>query len=404
MYVLYRELLSFDHLESYIAQNELDVIYSNVAISWAIHAQNLDESIDISNKTTTNIPAEEFCKSVDLGQYFSDNQETFHQQYAITWLKSHLGAFRKVYDHFYDEKSKDAYFSLLMYCLCPYTTRFFRGKLGTNPPSQQFVKNDMNYIVSNQMVIGITKPTLVLSLLYHFSQMSHLPSLLRQINPHQHFTLDLYQEDGKYRGIFTARPYVPEKVVEKPSVEEAEAPTKADPLADMFGQTAELQEDIKALEGMMEEISEEMSTVDPLEVEASLADLAEEMGILSEQMARQDSTVLEEKVEWDEGDVQTINTMLESIDVPQSEGTGATDWKVKALMGDFPPDLPPMDVVAVPRDTMARSVELLSTMEELVSYLKRNYPSEDPICSDLLDSMGVAVGTLQNILSPVAED
>lgn len=489
MYVLYRELKTFDHLESYVTQNELSVIYSNVAISWAIHDQNLDESIDISNKTTTNISAADFCRSVDLGQYFSHNQQTFHQQYAIERMKTKIGDFRKVYQQLANQKSKDGYFALLMFCLCPYTTRFFRGLFGENPPDQVFTNPDMDYIISNQMEIGTNKPTLMVSVLYHFSQLSDLPMLLWEINAKQEFVLDLYQHNGQYQGILTATPLVEKEIVRgKQPVGEGQPPfgeaflaawnekqeegttefwqeaeeislplqlEKEEPVAayasssaesgtlgtypevllpteetgtmgtypevllpteeqsypyihggsrseEILGESARLQEDVENLEEMFHDIVSE---------DTSLADLAKEMGIFFPEEPAEERWSYENEVFTTEPAIspeenKAVDQLLEDIDLPLPEGevpVAVGQVAVKRMLNDIAPVLPPMDAVNMPRDTLSKSLDLLDTMEELVSYLKRNYPSEDPICRDLLESMTVAIHTLYNTLSPSTE-
>lgn len=206
MYVLYKALVSFDHLESYIEQNSLDVIYSNVAISWAIHDQNLDESIDISNKTTTNIKSEDFCASVDLGGFFMYNHKTFHQKQVIDCLKTHFPSFRKAYEILSDELSKKRYFAFLMFCLCPYTNRFFSELFEMNPPVLPFEGDEIERIITNQVEIGDKKPSFTLSLVYGFPQVKDLPLLLHTINPNQQFTVGLYENQRKYQLVFSAKP------------------------------------------------------------------------------------------------------------------------------------------------------------------------------------------------------
>ncbi len=206
MLVLYRELRSFDHLESYIEQNDLSVIYSNVAISWAIHDQKLDESIDISNKTTTNIRAEDFCRTVDLGGFFADNGLTFHQQAAIASMKEHFPSYRQVYELWQDSLSQKRYFAFLMFCLCPYIAGFFRGLIGGESIPGNFLQNKIQEIVSNQLEIGEKKPTLTLSMAYDLVHFKDLPLLLQEINPLQDFALDVYRKQDKLQMILTATP------------------------------------------------------------------------------------------------------------------------------------------------------------------------------------------------------
>lgn len=427
MYVLYRELKTFEHLESYLAQNELTVIFSNVAISWAIHDQNLDESIDISNKTTTNIAPGDFCASVDLGQYFKDNQETFHQKYAISWLKEHFKEFRKVYDRFSDQRSKDAYFALMKFCLCPYVHGTFSGLFGLYPPELNYSNNEMEGIIHNQIDIGVTKPRIQVSLLYHFSQMSNLPILLQEINPKQSFTLDLYQVEGQYRGVFTAEPEpapvvapVLSRAVEKERVapvdEDLETWVASDPwdkkgvapvekvvseeiLDEMMDESARLQEDVSSLEEMFDEMTAE---------EESLADLAKEMGILEEACPWEEEEEAPVEDPFSPEESAAIDDLLREFDFPAPEKVGygfpREQLEAKALLTQMSPVLPMMDAVSIPRDTLHKSLELLDTMVELVDYLKTNYPTEDQVCGDLLQSMVTGLSSLQNILKPIKED
>ncbi|MFI3255648.1 MAG: hypothetical protein R3Y63_15190, partial [Eubacteriales bacterium] len=206
MQVLYKELLSFAHLESYISKNPLEVIFANVAISWAIHDQKLDDAMDISNKTTTNITGKEFCAGVDLGEYFLDNYRPFTQQMVLESLKTNLSSYVKVYHSLSEESSRERYFALLLFFLCPYRGQIFSGLLGETPPFGTFDQDALEDIISNQLEIGVQKPELALSLIYRHNHVVDLPLMLGEINGDQDFSLDIFQSNEKYQVIFTAKP------------------------------------------------------------------------------------------------------------------------------------------------------------------------------------------------------
>lgn len=446
MKVLYRELKSFAHLESYIRENPLSVIYSNVAISWAIHDQKLDEGIDISNKTTTNIKAEEFCKSVDLGQHFLDNQEGFHQQSAIEALKSQLSSYRKLYDALGDVGSQDSLFSILLFWLCPYTP--WQGKFGEDCPHGTYDSNDMDYIISNQLEIGESKPRLQLSIAYNLSQFVTLPLLLQTINGSQRFSLDTYLVEEKYRVIFTAEPEqkVAEPVVVEAVVAEVRVAENPEPVAEPEVAVVEASQTevvVAEIEAVVPEVAvaDSGTEIPETDINGKIQENfggAEENAVKAEDFTENRQNLEEEiDIKWEnevpnpvakeetsplvaeeegfgaydsenmvsQAEITALKELLAEIDLPEGEEKAENQAEIEEMLEKSQPELPALNTVAMARDLLEKSLDLLGTMGELLAYLKANYPSEDPVCQDLLESMGIGVNTLQGILSaPLCEE
>ncbi len=376
MQVLYKELKSFAHLASYLERNSLEVVYANVAISWAILDHGLDDFMDISNKTTTNITAEDFCRSVDLGQYFGDNVLSFHQQEAIESMKKDISKYRKVYDSFTDVASRERYFALLLFFLCPYRQDLFQGLLGAEVIERDFSQDEMRDLISNQIEIGRKKPTLCLSLVYRFLYVLELPMLLLEINPEQAFYLELFQIGTQYRVVFRA---VPVGCGDRSDQEDVVSVTE---------DVVSVSEDVVTVAEDVVSVTEDVVTAEVEEAQETECPVPSYPVTLQQHQPNQEEQ-------------DALEALLEGIDLPAPVTAqpchGQGQKEVAEIFARIAPALPSVEMMSMPRDFFQKSCDMLDTMEEIVGYIKAQYPLEDPLYQELLESMGLGIESLQNL-------
>lgn len=421
MVVLYKELSTFAQIATYLAETELSVICANVAISCAIHDQNLDETMDITGKTTTNIDPQDFCKEQLLGDFFSGNQDHFDQYRAICFLKDNFFYVRKAYNLLTDDTSKNNFIALILFFLCPYTERFFTL---TKPPETpfDFPTNTLQQLKAAKEELSKNPRTLTLPLGESLSDFAKLPFFLGKIGKLDSLTLQLC-EGSPYFCVLTAEfqsVSVPEEP--KPPLTESELPVPEKDNSETATVSTAPSETIPTF---LENTPVFTPSTEPLEVEPETT--PQEAQILQEMLADIDvpkpteaeqpealgvSEVVEEvvkveEVEKDEAVEKVVEVEKEVVvEVEKEEAVVEIEniEKIQQLPDTTdrcnPQELDPFPSgILIKEEQLLRSLELLGTMEELVIYLHRQYPTDDPVCADLLNSMLTAVKTLRNTLS-----
>lgn len=368
MQVLYKELTTFEKLEEYLRETEIHVICSNVAISCAIHDQKLDESMNISGKTTTNIPAHDFCKSQDVGQYIQGNVNTFNQFQAISSMKQYIDKYHEMYHLLADDTSKECFFSLMMFFLCPYTNRFFQGKLmETLEKTLDFQGEGYEAIANARAKLYSESKELNVALGFSLMDFVEVPLLLREINKNQEFTFRVYVgEERSYFPLLTALPTEEESVPEN---------------------TGKTLENPQLSSGDMEEFLEDLGV--PTVSEKEEVKLSPpEPEVFPEE---------EEKLE------EMLEDVLACLDLPKPQP--AQIYVPSEMVSEEETEeetLRPM--VQLDKECLERSLELLGTMEELVVYFRDSFPSQDPLYQELIEAMLTGVATIQKSLDPSKQE
>lgn len=205
-------------------QNTLPVIFSNVAISWAIHEQNLDETLDISNKTTTNMDAGDFCASVSMKDFLRLEGISFDQKEIISHIKVHLDAWVSLHDMLGDALSRDSLFRLLCFFLCPYKEELLHPVVLSNPP---MLREDItvSYLEGHRADWMNHRPELGFSFFTGEEDLTKIPLLLAEIDPKQLFSLRIFPVSGErsgYQVVFGAVPQLLSVKVSAPVAEVTE--------------------------------------------------------------------------------------------------------------------------------------------------------------------------------------